>query len=188
MFLISAGHHPYAKGATYGDFTEFDEACIWQRKLCEYLGSRAVAVPHGKLWEKVHFINNQPDVECAVEIHFNSAQQLTNPNWSEDGEEPVYKHVGRGCETLIYPGSTVGRALGEAVQRKLSIIYEPNRGVKDGWYRMDQSNGPDFFLAKTRCTAIIVEPEFVQNAAKIQEARDAGCTMIADALLDYYGD
>jgi len=176
MFLISAGHHQYAKGAMYEDFNEFDEAVIWQRKICEYLGDRARAVPHGKLWEKVHFINSIPGAEIAVEIHFNSAVDA-------DG-----KHIGRGCETLYYPGSREGLLVSEAVQSKLSCVYPPSRGAKEGWYKMNKANGPDFFLAKTRCTAIIVEPEFVHNADKIIEARDAGCTMIAKALLDYFGE
>ena len=176
MFLISAGHHKHAKGATYGDFNEFDEAVIWQHKLVEYLGDRALAVPHGKLWEKVHFINAQQDAECAVEIHFNSAVDAAGI------------HIGAGCETLIYPGSAKGAIIGGIIQQKLAIIYGPNRGVRDGWYKMNRANGPDFFLAKTKCTSLIVEPEFVHNADKIREARDAGCTTIADALLEYFGD
>jgi len=175
MFLISAGHHPYAKGASYGDFNEFDEAVIWQRKIIEYLDGRGGFVPHGKLKNKVAFINSQEDVEVAVEIHFNAA--------SDKNGNPV----GKGSEVLIYPGSEEGAAVGKQVAMRLGLIYEPNRGVKDGWYRMNPDNGPDFFLSKTNCTALIVEPEFVHNYEKIQEGRDAGCTMIAEALLDYYG-
>lgn len=174
MILVSAGHHPYARGAKYEDFVEHDEAKLWVTKIVNHLGHRGMSVPVGVLKDKVDFINGFADkAECAVEIHFNSAVNA-------EGE-----HVGNGSETLYFPGSNTGKALATKIQEALSIIYEPNRGAKEGWYQMKKDKGPDFFLAKTVCTSIIIEPEFVHHKDKIREARDAGCKVIADVLLAY---
>jgi len=174
MIFVSIGHHPYSKGAAFEDFNEFDEAKQWAPLLCNALGSMAMQVPVGVLREKVHFINEHAvgaGDHLALEIHFNS--------------DPA--QAGRGSETLYYPGSERGRHVAEEVQQNLSRVFGPNRGAKEGWYRMDRSKGPDYFLARTACPAIIVEPEFVHNAEKIVEGRDAGCAAIAQVLVDLYG-
>lgn len=176
MILVSAGHHPYAKGATYENFNEHDEAKIWVSLITNHLGHRGMSVPVGVLRDKVSFINGIEDAECAIEIHFNSAV-------NSDGE-----HIGNGSETLYYPNSVKGKELAEKIQDKLSIIYEPNRGVKEGWYKMNPSLGADFFLKRTKCTSLIIEPEFVHHHEKIIEARNAGCKIIAEVLLNFYGN
>jgi len=170
MILISAGHHPYRKGATYGDFNEHDEACIWVSLLCNMLGSDALSVPAGILKNKIEFINRQKDLDFAVEIHFNSALNA-------DG-----KHVGIGSETLYYPGSEAGLALATIIQERLSRVFSPNRGAKEGYYQMNKSKGPDYFLAKTRCPAVIIEPEFIHLKDYIKEHREAGCKELAQSL------
>ncbi|MCK5601799.1 hypothetical protein KAR91_08025, partial [Candidatus Pacearchaeota archaeon] len=81
-----------------------------------------------------------------------------------------------------------GKQLATHIQEKLSLVYAPNRGAKEGWYRMNKKNGPDFFLKRTACTSIIIEPEFVHNAEKIREGREAGCKLISDVLLNYTGE
>jgi hypothetical protein len=140
-------------------------------------------VPSGKLPEKVGFINDLcglNDVVCAVEIHFNSGP------------------AGRvwGSETLYYPGSHAGKRMAEHVQSKLGAVFSPDRGAKEGWYKMDRpgiadyhgdvdgDEKPDYFLARTRCPALILEPEFIQNATVIRERRDQAINAIASALND----
>lgn len=180
MIFISAGHHAAAKGAAFGDFVEYDEALIWQSLIIHHIANAPCAphvmpVPSGVLREKTRFINSwsQLQNDVAVEIHFNSAVNA-------DGE-----HVGRGSETLYYPESERGKRLALDVQAALSPIFQPDRGAKAGYYRMDSTRGVDWFLEKTKCTAIIIEPDFVQRAEFIRANREAGCVAIAETLLKF---
>lgn len=167
MILISAGHYPERPGASYGAFSEHTEAVIWRDILVDMIGG--VAVPSGVLRDKVAFINSKnPDI--AIEIHFN------------DAVGALGEHVGKGSETLYYPGSTEGLRLSNLVQSELSNVFGPDRGAKEGWYRMEKKYGPDFFLSRTSCVSLIIEPEFVVNAEKIRANRESGCRAIADAL------
>ena len=174
MIFISAGHYPSQPGAKFERFVEHDEAMIWATMLVSELADRGrnvALVPTGVLKEKVNFINSRiMNGDVAIEIHFNAARNADN--------EPV----GRGSETLYYPGSTNGKTLAEKCQSVLAEFFEPDRGVKEGWYRMNPDNGPDFFLAKTKCPAVILEPEFVHRADRIHEHRDAVVKALAEAL------
>jgi hypothetical protein len=69
-----------------------------------------------------------------------------------------------------------------------------NRGVKEGWYKMDRpgvkdydgdvdgDENPDYFLAKTRPVSLILEPEFMQQLETIQSCREAACRAVCDAI------
>lgn len=174
MIFVSAGHHPQAKGASFGDFNEYDEAIIWAQLLVAMLGSDSLLVPTGKLTEKINWINqNGNKNDIAVEIHFNSAK-------SADGTP-----VGSGCETLYCPGSIAGYNLALPVQKQLASLFRPDRGVKEGWYQMNPEKGPDAFLLRTNPVAIIIEPEFIHRVDKIKNNRDDGCYVIARGLQDY---
>lgn len=180
MILISAGHHPLARGACYDGFCEYDEALKWRDEIISILGDQAVAVPTGTLPQKVKWINAL-DANIAIEIHFNSA--IINGT-----------HVGRGCETLYYPGSKKGKDLARTIQHAIAPIHFPDRGIKEGWYRMDKpgivdydgdvegDEKPDYFLRKTNCTAIIIEPEFIHYKIEIPHKRKGTCESIAEAL------
>jgi N-acetylmuramoyl-L-alanine amidase len=170
MIFISAGHHPAAPGATFERFIEHDEAVIWAQQLVDEIGENATLVPTGTLQNKVDFINSRLlNGDIAIEIHFNAA--IANG-----------QHVGRGSETLYYPGSEKGEKLAAIVQHCLATHYPPDRGVKEGWYRMDPKRGPDFFLARTKCPAIIIEPDFVHRFELIQEHRDDAINHLANIL------
>lgn len=182
MILVSIGHNPYKKGARYGDFFEFDEASRWVPLIVNALGSKGMAVPAGKLPDKVDFINaHQP--ELAIECHFNSFQQWKDLNHDGKMTEDEMFHTGKGCETLYYPGSAKGKKLAMIVQESLSQIFFPDRGVREGYYRENPNNPPDYFLAKTHCPAVIIEPDFIHRKDIIQQNRDAACQAIAGALL-----
>jgi hypothetical protein len=169
MIFISAGHHPAAPGATFDRFVEHDEAVLWCEDLANGL-TESMQVPVGVLKDKVNFINSRVmDGDVALEIHFNSAKL--------NGE-----HVGRGSETLYYPGSEAGKALAESIQSAIAAIFEPDRGVKEGWYHMDPTRGADFFLAKTKCPAVIIEPEFVHRHDLIRSGRDAAIEALIEVL------
>ena len=72
--------------------------------------------------------------------------------------------------TLYYPGSVKGKALASSVNSSVGLVLNSrNRGVKEGWYRMDRpgvedyqgdvdgDENIDYFLAQTTCPAIIFE-------------------------------
>jgi len=183
VIFISAGHYPSKPGAGFEGFTEYDEAEVWADLIVKYLDGEGKLVPTGFLGHKVGFINSRaPDL--ALEIHFNSFKIWEDLN--KDGliSDDELKAAGRGCETLYFPGSTNGEKLAEIVHAAITSIFEPDRGIKEGWYRMQKKNGPDFFLEKTSCPAIIIEPDFIHRKEIIQNNRDACCELIASALLD----
>jgi len=183
MILVSAGHHAMAQGATADGRTEWPEATRWQMNILQILAHRAGPVPTGLLRDKVAFINSvRPAI--AVEIHFNSA--------IKDGV-----HVGRGCETLYTPGDHRSKEAAELVQAQLAPLFPPSRGTKEGWYRMDRpgivdyhgdvdgDEHPDYFLDKTECPAIIIEPEFIHRWDAIYTGMGRGCLAISNALIKY---
>ena len=184
--FISAGHYPAKPGAGYEGFYEHDEAVLWRDRIFEALFNSspddiASPVPVGVLKEKVAYINNRSqDNSLALEVHFNAARDADN------------KPIGRGCETLYMPGSASGKRLAELVNGALAEHFKPDRGVKEGWYRMDPKHGPDFFLRRTRCPSVIIEPDFIHRKQRIVEHRDECCKAIAEALLraqtEIYGD
>ena len=171
MILISAGHHAKKPGACYEGFCEFDEAEKWADLVVQHLGDKSARVPSGYLRDKVEFINSR-NPTIAIEIHFNSAVA--------DG-----KNIGEGCEVLHYPSSKVGIILAEVILESLEMVFPPSRGIKEGWYRMDQSKGVDFFLERTKCPSVIVEPQFIHLKENIQNRRAEACLKMADAIEDF---
>ena len=175
MIFISAGHHAARPGASFDGFNEYDEAQLWCAQLRELMQESCLAVPTGVLKEKVAFINNRdPSNSIAVEIHFNAAK-------NEAGE-----HIGKGCETLYFPKSVKGKQLATALNTTLAAFFEPDRGIKEGWYAMNPKNGPDFFLAKTHCPAVILEPDFIHRKEQIQARRESCCQELALSLLNIH--
>lgn len=186
VVAISAGHHPGAKGASFNDLTEWDEAVHWQRIICQELsnkGHSVLPVSHKKLGAKVREINDHhPRVDLAIEIHFNSAPG----------------RAGTGSESLYYPGSESGEGWANAFQRAMVPFCSPNRGAKEGWYKLDRPGHMDYigdvegdevvdyFLRKTRATAVIVEPYFIHEAARIIANREIVCQVLADTIHDRF--
>lgn len=171
MILISAGHHPTKPGACWKGFCEHDEALRWAYIIDDKMGEdNCLVVPPSTLKNKVEFINSR-NPTLAVEIHFNSAKDSHGNN------------IGHGCETLYYPGSVDGLKWAKKVQAGISSILGPDRGAKEGYYRMTKDFGPDYFLEKTWCTSIIIEPAFIQDKFIIQAMRNEACTIIANVLM-----
>lgn len=189
MIYISAGHHEKAQGAKYSEggdmFTEYQFTTEWADLIVELLSESCIRVPNGSLKSKIEFINKTANKgDLAVEIHFNSAKMWKDQNSNGVIDDDEMVHVGRGSETLYYPGSKTGKAAAESIQFAIEQILPPNRGAKEGWYQMNPAKGPDFFLAKSRCTAIIIEPEFIDNIDKIIKNKNAACHVIASTLLE----
>ena len=180
MIVLSAGHTPDSPGACSGSFCEHAEAVEWVNRIAYQLRHdlQVQIVASGPLSQKVREINETHQrlpVQLAVEIHFNSDPQ----------------HAGHGSETLYCPGSAKGERAAQMVQRHLGSTMRPDRGVKEGWYRMDRpghvdypgdvegDEKVDYFLRATKPVALIVEPEFIHNRRMILAYRDLACLEIA---------
>jgi len=199
IVLVSAGHHGRARGAVFEGFSEYPETSIWADALVTAINEMketrhhplladypaAMRIQSGLLRDKVVEVNEickASPVFCAIEIHFNSAAAANV----------------RGSETLYAPGSQRGRGIAQIVQRYLAKTFPPDRGIKEGWYRMDRpgiidyqgdvdgDEKIDFWLRKTQCPALIVEPEFIQNNGLITGKREEGITQLAEGVLDAF--
>lgn len=174
--FLAAGHYPTAPGAGFEGFFEHDEASRWVTLLDSMAQDLLHVVPTGTLKTKAQFINArcQPG-DIAVELHFNSAENA-------NGE-----HIGQGSVTLYCPGSNKGQRLADCMQNELAKVFSPNRGIVEGWFRGDRDRGVYYFLERTNCPAVILEPEFVHRRAIIQSNRAAGCAAILAGLRTYLG-
>jgi len=183
---LSAGHNPNAKGASNGEgFNEYDEAIKWVDELAGLFRAtnevEIVLVPTGSLTSKINFINQQVGLKLAIEIHFNSCANARV----------------KGSETLFCPGSRKGRRAANILQPAIAAIMPPNRGIKEGWYKMDRPGIEDYagdvdgdeninaFLLRTKCPALILEPEFIQNKSTIEANREICCDVIRDSIVEY---
>jgi N-acetylmuramoyl-L-alanine amidase len=183
--IISAGHYPEKPGVCYEDFCEHAEAVKWAGEINGYLVSKGVPsllAPTGVLSQKVEFINSR-NPTLALEVHFNSFKVWKDANADGIIDDDELMNAGRGSETLYYPGSQKGVMFAHNVQERLAEHFQPDRGIKEGWYRMNPKNGPDFFLARTRCPAIIVEPDFIHRVDEIVSQRNTACIAIAEAVI-----
>ena len=186
MIFISCGHHKTAQGAEFDGITEYGLAGLWADRIVHILEDRALRVPNGTLKEKVGYINDRCDRnDVALEVHFNSFKVWKDANDNGVIDDGEMKNAGRGSETLYYPSSKTGKAAALVVQGAIAQIMKPDRGIKEGWFRMNPSRGADFFLEKTHCNkSLIIEPEFIDNLAIISQNMDSCCHAIASALLE----
>lgn len=185
--IISAGHNPSARGAHWQNSYEYDHTSIWVNRIANNLinrGVKVVQIPTGRLTDKVRNVNktavSEPSI--AVELHFNSA-----------GKTYV-----EGNETLFYPGSKKGKRIAkefnESFMQSARPFVKKDRGVKEGWYKMDRpgivdfygdkdgDEMPDYFLRKTACPALILEPCFMCQLPDIGDDWERVADSIADAL------
>ena len=187
MILISAGHHQTKAGACFEDFCEFDEAARWAKLIVEMIGDdKALLVPFGVLKDKVAFINERAQNSIAIEIHFNSAKVWEDLDKDGVVDEGEVRNIGKGAMTLHYPKSAKGIELAINVQEAVQPIFGKSwKGVMEGYYRMNPKFGVDYFLAKTKCPSIIVEPEFIHRKEVIQKNREVACFNIAEVLKEF---
>lgn len=180
---LSIAHCPADQGAKACGTTEHIESGIWTGLVQQFLEEKGVevfVVPVGGLTKKVRAVN-EANCALAVEIHFNSS----------------VSKAAKGCETLFCPGSTKGAKAADIVQRHLVVaMCNPDRGIKEGWYRMDKpgvvdylgdvdgDESLDYFLKATNCPAIIVEPEFIHRMDVIADKRGEGAMAITDGIIE----
>jgi hypothetical protein len=158
---------------------------VWTHNVANYLqnlADRRVDVflaPTGGLRNKVRAINAE-HCDLAIEIHFNACGNCG----------------ASGCETLYFPGSTKGKAAAEIMQQALvDAMGNRDRGVKEGWYKMDRpgvvdwygdedgDEMPDYFLKATNCAALILEPEFIEKIPAKWDLVDDACKAIGEAII-----
>lgn len=192
IVLLSAGHYPGAPGACWpptgeNRFCEHEEAARWVSHIAIAVREQfpVITVPTGPLEKKVEWMNAyRPPadhrVALSAEIHFNSNEQRR----------------GSGCETLYYPGSRRGLAAATMIQNAMSVIYR-DRGIQEGWYRLDKPGRIDFagdipgdealdvFISGVPFPAVIIEPEFIFNRDVIETTRNDACTLIAEAIINF---
>lgn len=181
---ISAGHNPAARGACYRGICEHEVAAAWTSYIAQELPDTidVFFVPTGSLSHKIDAIN-KARCDLAVEIHFNACGGC--------GAE--------GCETLYCPGSYSGRDAATYIQAAMAGAGVRNRGIKEGWYKMDRpgvvdydgdqdgDETPDYFLKSANCTALIVEPEFIDNHHEFDRIQKPMCQAIAGGIAEYLG-
>ena len=197
MIILSGGHNSDKVGAKHDIYTEYPYTMSWAHKIQSYILEHedmdSVVIDTGTLPDKVTEINQivknaeLPDpFFLAAELHFNS-----DPSGRAHGNE-----------TLYYPGSAKGKLLAITFNNCLMKVACPvlgkDRGVKEGWYRMDRPNvqdyagdkngdeKPDYFLRKTACPALILEPCFIQDLGKFLNYENIICKGIADSLVESY--
>ena len=195
---VSAGHHSTFKGARHLEFWEHDEALLWRDEIVALLGEkgRSVAAPPAdvvaitedelkdqKARERVEMsarlykldqINKAEDARLAVEVHFNSLD-TTQTLPSE-----------HGCLTYYYPGSQPGRRMAQRVQEVQRQFFQPDLGAHEGYVQMNKSMGVIWFLALTKCPALIIEPQFIDRREDIQAKRHDCCVALANVLMEIH--
>ena len=155
---ISLGHRPARPGYKIKQISEYSELAPLVGYLIQRLSQKGILayiIGTGILQNKVAHINRLK-ADLAVEVHLNAGG-------------------GHGAETLYCPGSSTGKRLDQDVQDQIVLLGMRDRGVKEGWFRMDKpgvkehskdiegDEKKDYFLEKTNCPAIIIEPYFLDN-------------------------
>jgi len=160
---LSAGHYPEKSGAVHNELIEHELILEWIDRIFDVYddtydfdsqepGFDLVPIPVGRLTEKVRFINNH-DFDYVIELHFNS----------------VGGRIVSGSETLYMPGSNRGFEFATIVQENIAPALQiRDRGIKEGvyWGSRERTLTPLYFLRRTNCPAIIIEPEFLQSYNK----------------------
>jgi N-acetylmuramoyl-L-alanine amidase len=154
---ISAGHYPEEPGAEVSfeqegqrvTFIEHALACQLIGELYPLLireGYSVFETPRSTLTEKVQFVNSLPDIDLALEVHFNSGPPEA-----------------KGAETIYF--SERGKSLARLIQSGL-IHHLPfsDRGVKKD-EEVFRGGEPliSYFLRETYPPAVLVEVCFLTN-------------------------
>lgn len=179
--VISVAHNAKDKGASWDGLAEFDESMRWSEIVASALNQSGIStglIVGNGLTQKVKDVNIL-NAMLAVEIHFNA-----------NGGGPA-----SGCETLYAPGSVKGKAYASILQRHVcAALKNKDRGIKEGWYKMDRPGIKDFpgdvdgdetidyFLRATNCPALILEPEFIERGSSIKSSRITGPAAIVAGI------
>ena len=99
--------------------------------------------------------------------------------------------------SLESPDTQQGVLVARIMQRQVvRSMVNPDRGVKEGWYRQDRpgivdwygdedgDETPAYFLSATNSPALILEPEFIQQLGHIKNRRKWATVAIASGILE----
>lgn len=164
---IAAGHCPPDLGAACQGYFEFKEVVRIAIYVADILHERCICSVmeyYGSLRRKVRDINFlTPDV--AVEIHLNAAHDTS----------------AHGCEVLHFKNSPSAVNLAQCIQDELVCDVELfDRKIKSDRHLRRYL----YFLRKTRCPAVIVEPLFITNAKDRVLLRNGGHMRLAKEIAD----
>ena len=178
---LYVGHDIERQGAAWAGVTEY----LLGSELVEWIQHPRIKILENDLdlVDTVRHANSDTDCILAAELHFNAGGSANT----------------EGCETLYCPGSEKGLRAAQAFQKAYLRTEEKDwgvrtrdRGVKEGWYRMKTNGKIDYFLRRTAMPAIILEPEFIQQACswfhdayalkEVAKSIEVGLLAAADAL------
>ena len=165
---LSAGHYPAAPGARYNGIIEHYycmdvlDICfnMYERDADLYQHYELFRVPTGTLREKVKVVNDA-SCDAAIELHLNA---VSDPS--------------AGGTLTLYSGTEGSLRLAEAIHGKLLQLGLRNRGIVIGYYRLDPKRPLDYFLRKTVCPAVILEPAFCSNPAEAEMLKENTLSLI----------
>ena len=162
--ILSVGHDSKRQGASSSGKTEWECARPMVDKIKQYVNSIdnqiTVHVINTTLKSTVSVVNRivtkyGKDNCIAIELHFNAAANTTVI----------------GQETLYYPFSGASKALGRKFNNILferaGWLTKKNRGAKAGWYQGIKNGDILYFLKKTSCRSLIIEPVFLSQLVKM---------------------
>lgn len=148
IIAIGAGHndkHPGVCVEYEGTLIrEYDVAKVLEKRVTNVLETYGYVIYNfsGTLQRKVSQINKIKPV-CAIELHFNCCKA-------------------HGGEILHYP-SDKSTKLAYSIAKYLRPHVSKWRGIKIGYYRCDPNKPILYFLRKTICPAVIIEPAFLDS-------------------------
>lgn len=126
-------------------------------------------------------------VEVVGNLQSDSLSEITNTA-NESGADlfisihcNAFNGSAKGTEVEVYPGSRVGNALGECIQKQIvDALGTVDRGLKDR---------PGLYVLKhTDMPAVLVETAFIDNyqdAVKLRDRTDEFARAIARGVTDY---
>lgn len=130
-------------------------------------------------------------VEVVGNLQSDSLSEVTNAANTSGADLFVSIHcngcnaIAQGTEVCVYPGSDVGRAVGQCVQdRIVNMLGTVDRGLKE---RKPGVNGL-YVLNNTDMPAILVETAFIDNpedAVLLRDRQDDFARAIACGITDY---
>lgn len=178
MIFISTGHYPARPGVRLGPLNEHDIVADMVAQLCDFFQPIEI-VPVGTITSKVNWINHHAhDDDLLVELHLDSVV-----GW--DSQVPhgpclpgQYETQPHGCSCWHYRFSARSEAAAAVIQNRLALTW---RKILGNQYhgRGVRSSAGLAMLRRTRCRAVLVEIEFIWNAAAVLLYRE----QIADALV-----
>jgi len=158
--VICPGHYPAKPGAQYYGLSEHTEAKKVVNFLMNGLKTKFdVFTFIGSLSEKIDYVKSLDNVVLALDVHFNA-----------DDDDDTNDLYGRGTEVLIGPYCKNNKTVDVATSIGMSIstiLGIPNRGVKPGWYKMDNNKKDvDAFVRDLPDMGLIIEILFMDNKAE----------------------